>query len=126
MAAVLNTVAKKSFTMPRNISFFLTQDQIRNKTKTVTRRAGWLFLKKGDILNACEKCQGIGKGNKIVKICKIEVTKLSRDPLYLITKEDCIREGFPDMSPDEFVAFYCKHNKTTPFFDVTRIEFKYI
>jgi len=36
--------------MPRNISFALTTQQVRNRTKTVTRRAGWLFLKAGDIL----------------------------------------------------------------------------
>jgi len=50
----------------RNMSFFLTTDQIRNKTKTVTRRDGWLFLKPGDIVQACVKCQGLKKGEKIL------------------------------------------------------------
>ena len=29
--------------MPRNISFMLTQEQFKNKTKTMTRRSGWRF-----------------------------------------------------------------------------------
>jgi len=45
--------------MPRNISFALTTKQIRNRSKTVTRRLGWLHIKKGDVLNACVKCMGL-------------------------------------------------------------------
>jgi hypothetical protein len=30
------------------MSFMLTIDQVKNKTKTVTRRTGWTFLKPGD------------------------------------------------------------------------------
>lgn len=112
--------------MPRNISFFLTQQQIRDKTKTVTRRDGWKFLKVGDVLNACEKCQGIGKGNKIVKICKIEVVGFRFEPLYSITPEDVIREGFPEMTTFDFIDFYMKHNKIKAHDIVTRIEFKYL
>lgn len=112
--------------MPRNISFFLTQDQIRAKTKTVTRRQGWKFLKVGDILNACEKCQGVGKGNKIVKICQIRVIDVSREELATITQEDVVREGFPNMDRVDFVRFYMKHNKCRLSADVTRIEFEYL
>ena len=41
--------------MPRNMSFMITKEQVRNRTKTVTRRLGWAFLKPGDIVNAVEK-----------------------------------------------------------------------
>ena len=41
----------------RNISFMLTTQQFRNRTKTVTRRMGWWNLKPGDILMGVEKRQ---------------------------------------------------------------------
>lgn len=112
--------------MPRNISFFLTQQQIRDKSKTVTRRDGWKFLKIGDVLNACEKCQGIGKGNKIVKICQIKVVDVRFEPLYNITPEDVLREGFPNMTKFDFIDFYMEHNKCQAHDIVTRIEFEYL
>ena len=51
--------------MPRNISFALTTQQFKNKTKTVTHRFGWHSLQPGDILCAIEKCMGFKKGEKI-------------------------------------------------------------
>lgn len=113
--------------MPRNISFFLTTDQIRNKTKDVTRRDGWKFLKVGDILNACVKCQGLRKGEKIEKICQIEVLSLQRQRLTKMNKNECIREGFPEMSAIEFINMFCKsHKGVSASSEVTRIEFKYL
>ena len=52
--------------MPRNQSFMHTKEQYRNHTKTVTRRLGWKFAKVGDVVNGCEKCQGLKPGEKIV------------------------------------------------------------
>ena len=112
--------------MPRNISFFHTKDQLRDKSKTVTRRNGWLFLKAGDTLNACEKCQGLGKGGKIKVITQITIVDVSRVRLDTITADDCKREGFPDMTPAEFVKFYCDNMKVKPSDIVTRIEFTYL
>jgi len=113
--------------MARNMSFFYTQEQIRNKTKTVTRRLGWNFLKPGDILNACVKCQGLKKGEKIEKICQIRVRQIYRQWLWQITNDDVIKEGFPDMTTYQFVKMYrermglsCGHAT------VNRIEFDYI
>lgn len=37
--------------MPKNMSFMLTTERVRNKTKTVTRRLGWQNLKRGEIIN---------------------------------------------------------------------------
>lgn len=111
------------------MSFMLTTEQIENETKTVTRRNGWAFIKEGDTLQPVKKCQGLKRGEKIKPISpptKIQVVGVRREKLNLITKSDCIAEGFPDMSPDEFVAFYCKHNKCNPDSEVTRIEFRYI
>ena len=63
----------------RNMSFMLTTAQIRAGTKTVTRRLGWKFLKPGDRLMACVKCQGLGKGGKIEKIREIEVVSVRQE-----------------------------------------------
>lgn len=41
--------------MPRNMSFSMTTEAVRNRTKTVTRRLGWEFLKPGDILWASDR-----------------------------------------------------------------------
>jgi hypothetical protein len=112
--------------MPRNISFYHTQEQVQARTKTVTRRLGWLFLKPGDILNACEKCQGLGKGGKINKLGQIRVISVRREPLNAITPSDCAAEGFPQMTPAAFIEFFCKAMGCTPETIVTRIEFEYI
>jgi hypothetical protein len=103
----------------------LTTGQVKKRTKTVTRRLGWWFLKPGDILNAVEKCQGLKKGEKIKQICQIEVVSTRVERLYDIDRDDCIAEGFPDMSPDKFIEMFCRHNKCVPEIPVNRIEFKY-
>ena len=112
--------------MPRNMSFMLTTDQIRNRTKTVTRRLGWWFLKPGDILNACEKCQGLKKGEKIVKICQIRVVSTRQEELWFISRADVVKEGFPDQAPYEFVFMFTKEMKCEWDIPVNRIEFEYI
>jgi|GEM_PF-324283 len=113
--------------MPRGMSFLLTQQQMRDETKDVTRRTGWGFLKPGDIVNAMEKCQGLKKGEKQVLIYPIKIISIRSEPLFSITQEECIREGFPDLTPIEFVEMFCKANKAngcTPTTSVNRIEFK--
>lgn len=112
--------------MPSNISFMLTRQQVYNRTKRVTRRLGWKKLKVGQILNACEKCQGIKPGERIVRICQIRVLDTRWEPLNQITQEDVILEGFPEMTPEQFVAFFCEANKCQPDEPVNRIEFEYL
>ena len=108
------------------MSFMLTTEQVRNKTKTVTRRLGWWFLKPGDILNACVKCQGLKKGEKIEKICQIRVKEARGEELYFINKEECIKEGFPEMEPEEFSEMFREEMKCRKDEIVNRIEFEYI
>lgn len=111
----------------RNISFMLTIPQFRARTKTVTRRNGWAFLKPGDLLMGCEKCQGLGKGGELVKLGAIRVKDVRRERLGLITLDDCIREGFPEMSPPQFVEMFCKtHKGVTRQTIITRIQFEYV
>ena len=120
--------------MPRNISFSLPTDQIRKRTKTVTRRKGWLFLKVGDVLNACVKCQGLKPGEQIEKICQIRVTSMRRESLddidadheFGYANREVKKEGFPSMSGIEFVTMFLKNMGGSADQEVTRIEFEYI
>jgi hypothetical protein len=121
--------------MPTNVSFSLTTPQFRARSKDVTRRMGWLKVKVGDVLMGCEKCMGRKKGEPLVRLGLIEVVNVRRERLDAMLspmnpaygKDECRREGFPDMTPAQFVAFFCaSHKKCTPASYVTRIEFKYL
>ncbi len=119
----------------KNISFALTTQQVRERTKTVTRRLGWKNVKRGELLQACVKCQGLKKGQHPEKLCTIRVVKVSREALEVLTDSldygfsETTKEGFPDGNrhwPSEFVAMFCDHNGCTPKTIVTRIEFEYV
>ena len=112
--------------MPRNISFAMTTDQVIARKKDITRRFGWHFLKAGDRLNGVKKAMGLKKGEKIERLCQIEVVSVRLEPLNAITQDDVIREGFPDWTPQDFIDFLVKHYKCDPAKPVNRIEFKYI
>jgi hypothetical protein len=112
--------------MPRNMSFQLTKDQIRNRTKRVTRRLGWAHLKVGEVFNMVEQCQGLKKGEKIVYLDQGVCVSNRPEPLNAITKEDCVLEGFPDMGPHDFVEFFSKHNRCPADQVINRIEFDYV
>ena len=113
----------------RFMSFAETQIQIRNKTKTVTRRMGWYFLKIGDILLPVNKVMGFKKGEHPIAIqCPIRIINIRKEPLWWITPEDCIKEGFPDLSPEAFIKMFCRINaakKCTRNSIVHAIEFEY-
>jgi hypothetical protein len=115
----------------RAISFALTTPQFLDGSKTVTRRMGWRNLKPGDRLIACEKSMGLGKGGKRKDIGVIEVISFNREQLGRMIYErkwgqiECIREGFPNMTPEQFVAFFCaSHKGCNAWSEVTRIEFR--
>lgn len=105
----------------------LTTEQILEQTKTVTRRNGWAFLKEGDLLQPVYKSQGLKKGEKIRKLGEpIIVKEISEEPLNAITPDDVRLEGFPNMTPAEFVEMYCKANRCEPDKVVRRIEFGWL
>ena len=110
----------------RNISFSLTTAQVKDRTKTVTRRLGWNGLKPGDRLQAVEKAMGLKRGEKVVKLCIIEVVSVRQEPLNMISDEDVLLEGFPGKTKEWFVLFFCLHNGGGPLCPVSRIEFKYL
>ena len=116
----------------RLMSFFYTTAQMRDESKDLTRRLGWKFLKVGDLVMACVKCQGLGKGGKIERIHPIEIVSICFEPLIEIVatpirdgKLETAREGFPDMSPMKFVGMFMREMKCEENTIVTRIEFKH-
>lgn len=113
--------------MPRHISFAMTPKQVLSQTKDVTRRQGWLNAKVGDLLQPVLKGMGLKKGEKVTKLGGlIRITKVTREPIDNIKHGDCVREGFPELSPRGFVKMYCKANKCNPGNMCTRIEFEYV
>ena len=108
--------------MSRRMSFAKTPRQFQARTKTVTRRDGWLFAKPGDVYTGVEKCQGLRKGERQVVFHDFRVVSTRREPLGAITPEDVAREGFPGETPAQFIARYGK----PPEHMVTRIEFVHV
>ena len=120
----------------RNMSFMLTTKQIRMRTKTVTRRMGWEILKKGDLVCAIEKGQGLKKGEKVKRLAFLRVKSVRREGLWRMTDDweyglrECVKEGFqppsPYSHPSAFVRFFCQtHQDCRPKTIITRIEFGY-
>lgn len=110
----------------------LTTVQVRNKSKIVTRRLGWKNVKPGERLQAVVKCQGLKPGEKVQKLCVIEVISVKREPLIRMIQwkrygfSETKNEGFPNLSPKEFVAMFCHEMKCDRGEIITRIEFKYV
>lgn len=126
--------------MARLMAVSLTEDAVRDRTKTVTRRLGWTFLKPGDRLQLCRKVMGRkhadGTVEPLERIALVEVVSVRRerlDSLFLDSQSDyaacareVAREGFPGKSPEWFVRFFREHMHCTPDTVVTRIEWRYL
>lgn len=112
--------------MPRLMSVALTTPQVIARSKTVTRRDGWRFLKPGDRLTLCPKVMGFRRGEHPERIVDVEVLSVRRERLDAITADDVAAEGL-EMTPAEFVAFFCRtHKGCRPDSEVTRIEWRYL
>ncbi len=115
----------------RNMSFSLTTPQIRRREKTVTRRLGWHFLKRGEMVWAVEKGMGLKKGEKIVRLVIVIIKDIRSEPLQRMIDDpaygqaEAILEGFPNMTGAQFVEMFCEHNKVSPDYGVNRIQFDY-
>lgn len=119
--------------MPRNISFALTTEQVRNRTKTVTRRLGWMRLKPGTVLQPVVKAQGIPKGGTVERIGGlIRVVGVRREPLSDLAgdehygRAEVVAEGFPCWDPFDFVRMFADTHRCEPHHIVTRIQFEYL
>lgn len=111
----------------RQMSFALTTPQVRRREKTVTRRLGWRHARAGDVVQPVIKGQGLKKGEHVELINgPVRLIAVRREPLWDMTPDDCAREGFPALTPDQFIAMFCKHNGCLPGVEVARIEFEYL
>jgi hypothetical protein len=112
--------------MPRLMSVAFTEQAVRDRIKTVTRRKGWMFLKVGDRLTLCRKVMG-RRGAPLVRVAEVEVLSVSREPLSAITADEVAREGFPGMAPAEFIdRFFTEAQGIPPHAEVTRVEWRYL
>lgn len=117
----------------RNISVALTEPQILDESKDVTRRLGWTNLKPGTLLQPVRKGQGLKKGENVHKVGgPIKVVSVRRERLSRLLKDDAYardelrREGFPQLTPEQFVRdLFCAANGCRPSTVITRIEFKH-
>lgn len=129
--------------MARLMSVALTEDAVRERQKTVTRRLGWRAAEPGMPLTLVRKAMGRSRrlpdGTKVVDplvvIAHVEVVSARWEPLNMITDDDVRREGFRpgdldewwgETEADRFVEFFgasmrCAHD--TP---VNRIEWRYL
>lgn len=121
----------------RNMSFALTTAQIRAGTKDVTRRAGWRFLKPGDLVRPVLKGMGLRPGEKIQPLRgPIRIVSVRFEPLRAMLDDgdygfdEVRREGFSEhqryMWPSQWVEMFCASHKGCNLATiVTRIEFEY-
>ena len=128
--------------MPRLMSVAFTEAAVRDRSKTVTRRKGWTFLKTGDRLTLCRKVMGRKPGEPLVKVAEVEVVSVERQPLTCLGRCQCwddhergttysememVREGFPGLDPREFVRrYFVEAQGMDPEATVTRIEWRYL
>jgi hypothetical protein len=114
------------------MSFALTTQQVREETKTVTRRFAWWFLKPGSLLMPVEKSMGLKKGERIVYLRDrpLQVISTRREMLVDITDQECLFEGFPNMNSEAFIEMLAEHYKKKADWlrwqQVNRIEFVYL
>lgn len=116
----------------RVMSFALTERQLMDGTKDVTRRGGWRWLveacARGERprLIAVRKSMGLRKGESVHKLAEIEVIDARVEQLSEVTDEEATREGFPEWTGAEFVRFFCKKMGVGPEVELTRIHFRVI
>jgi len=108
----------------RNMAFSKTLEQMRSKTKTVTRRWGWNTLQPGTYVRAVEKGMGLKKGEKVVPIGVIRVVSVEQVPIDWLPPEELAAEGFPGLRPVEFKILLGKPPEGRE--TITRIEFEHV
>jgi hypothetical protein len=107
------------------MSFAMTPDAIRDRSKTVTRRLGWTFLTVGDRLQAVDRSPRAGD---FERLAVLEVVDICLEPLAAVLDEPngCAREGLPDLTPVEFARRFTSSMHCSLDTIVTRIEFRYV
>lgn len=119
--------------MPRLMSCAATEAAVVDRSKDVTRRLGWRFIREGDRLTLCRKVMGRrrpdGTVEPLVRLAEVVVESVTFEPLRQIAyrADDVAREGVAGVTtPVEFIDFYCAAFGCTPDTVVTRIEWSYL
>jgi hypothetical protein len=107
----------------RRMSFAITKRQFLDGTKTQTRRLGWASLREGELIMGVNKCMGLRKGERQIEFGVRRVARKWTERLDTITQADVVAEGFPELTPTQFIELFCKVNKCEPSTLVTCIEF---
>lgn len=114
------------------MSFSVTTRQFRNRSKTVTRRAGWRTLKPGTVLMGVERTRGLKRGQSVVRLGPIEVVGVRREPLTALLEDleygraEVKAEGFGGMSVRRFVEMFERKMGIPPDQLLTRIQYRYL
>lgn len=113
----------------RQMAFSRTTPQVLDRSKTVTRRAGysWMALRPGQLVQAVERAQGLKRGEHVRRLAVLRILDVRLETLAAITADDVRAEGFGDLAPHDFVAFFCRtHRGVQPTSEVVRIAFAYV
>lgn len=115
----------------RQMSFYLTQNQFRNRTMTVTRRFNCDAHKAGDVVMGVEQISGLEDGEDVAMLGPIRILSNRREKVSAIVEypsplQELARSGFMDITVETFIDRLCRANKKTPADMVNRIEFEYI
>jgi hypothetical protein len=88
---------------------------------------GWGYARPGQRVTLCRKVMGRRRGEPLVRIVDVEILDVRRERLDTITPDEVIAEGFPGLTPAQFVRFFCdSHKGCTPASEVTRIQWRYL
>lgn len=129
--------------MSRLMSVAFTEQAVRDRAKTVTRRKGWWadkngrpIIRPGDRITLCRKVMGRKKGEPLERICDVEVVAVSRQSLENLyyaspgqewAAAEVAAEGFPGMPGYLFVQrFFIDAQRMKVEDMVTRIEWRYL
>jgi hypothetical protein len=123
--------------MSRLMSVAFTEKQVRNRTKTVTRRAGWKHAKVGDRLTLCRKVMGRKPTEPLVRITEVQIVDIRRERLRAMVDDldygfaETTLEGFPEGTPEHFPSefirkYFTDAQRMTLDDEVTRIEWRYL
>lgn len=129
--------------MARLMSVALTEDAVRERRKTVTRRIGWRAAEPGMPFTLVRKAMGrshrLPDGTRVVDplviVAHVRCVSTRWERLDAITDDDVTREGFTaedladypgDTLAAQFVAFFCSKMRCTPSTQVNRIEWEYV
>lgn len=96
--------------------------------KDVRRTLGFRELQPGSLMKAAVRIDGqLCVSLKVIRVVSVRsepLSKMIRDPEYGLL--EATREGYPQMTGEQFVKCFCKKYRVVPATPVTRIAFKYV